>query len=131
MVKVEKLGIIIKNGKKVIDENNRKFKNEMKIHNETLKENQNLFLRDTYVKRGKKIYKYWYRYEWDPIKKRTVHKYIGKAKPNEEVPDPPINPLYDLNFKEIKGTNDIILLLKDYEQYKEYFKECKIQYIIK
>ncbi|NVM04214.1 MAG: hypothetical protein HWN67_17920 [Candidatus Helarchaeota archaeon] len=131
MVKEEVSGIIIKNGRKIIEDINRQFKYEMKIYNEILRENQNLFLRDTHVKRGKKIYKYWYRYEWDPIKKRTVHKYVGNIKPNEEVSDPPVNLIETLNFKEIKGTNDIILSLKDYEQNRPLFHKCKIQYIIK
>lgn len=127
----EIIGVIIKKGLKKINEIKNVFKNETKLYNQIIKENQNLFWRSTYVKRGRKIYHYWYMYEWDPVKKRTVHKYIGKIKPNEEIPDPPENSLADLKYNEIKGTEDIILSIRDYKKYKEFFKNYEIQYIIK
>lgn len=130
MDKIEKSGIIIINGKKLINEIKKQYKIDKKVYNELLKENQNLFFRATHVKRGKKIYYYWYKYEWDPVKKRTVHKYIGKNKPNEEIPNPPINPFTNLHFKEITGTQNIILSIDEYEEFKHYFKNFKIQYIV-
>ena len=131
MVKPEKIGVVIKKGKEIIEEFKRNYKNEQKNYNLLLKENQNLFYRPTYVKRGKKIYYYWYRYEWDPVKKRTIHKYIGKIKPNEENPDLPINPLEKLKFNEITGTKDIILPIEEYEKFKRYFKNKEIYYLVK
>ncbi|MHA1378462.1 MAG: hypothetical protein ACTSRG_08780 [Candidatus Helarchaeota archaeon] len=131
MEKIEKSGIIIKKGKEIINEIKKQYKYEQKMYNELLKGNQNLIYRATHVSRGKKIYHYWYRYEWDPVKKRTIHKYIGRTKPNEEIPDPPLYPLKDLSYKEIAKTQDIILSLNDYEKFKNYFKECEKQYIVK
>jgi len=45
--------------------------------------------------------------------------------------DPPRNPLKNLKVREITGSQDIILSIKEYNQHKEIFKNCEIQYITK
>lgn len=124
---------IIKNGSKRIKEIRKKFKEEIRVYNELLKENKNLILRPTYVDRGKKVYYYWYRYSWDPVRKRTVQKYVGKCKLNEDedLPEPPKNPLEGLNFEILDNNQDIVILRDDYYRYKDLFEGLEVSFNVR
>ncbi|MHA1314441.1 MAG: hypothetical protein ACTSRB_11085 [Candidatus Helarchaeota archaeon] len=124
---------IVKKGMKRIKEVKKKYVEELRTYNELLKENKNLFLRPTYVNRGKKVYYYWYRYIWDPIKKKTIQVYVGKRKLNEDedLPDPPQYPLKDLEFETLDNKEDIVISREDYYKFKELFEGLEVSFNVK
>ncbi|MHC1591338.1 MAG: hypothetical protein ACXQS8_04585 [Candidatus Helarchaeales archaeon] len=124
---------IIKNGMKRIREIRKEHEAKLKEYNELIRENTNLFLRATYVNRGKKVYYYWYRYRWDPVKKRTVHEYVGRRKLNEDedLPEPPKYPLENLKYDVLDNNRDIVMSRDDYYEYKKFFNGLEVKFNVK
>lgn len=125
--KTEKKFVLIKNGKKMIENTLNEFRQEQKSYRESIKFlGKGLMYRATHVERGKRVYHYWYKYEWDPVKKRTVHKYIGKQKPQYNIPNPPENPLATLNNKEIiEIGNDLVISEGEFKKNSKLFGRFK------
>lgn len=54
-----------------------------------------------------KPYYYWYKWEYDPNTQNNVWTYVGKEKPEVNIPDPPVNRLDEVSYS-LAGENVII-----------------------
>lgn len=121
----------MKDGNTTIESMKDMYNQDVKSYNESKTlAGKGLIFRATDTKRGKKKYFYWYRAIWDPVKKKTVHKYIGKYKPEANIPNPPEDPLKHLKKKDlITIGNDLIILEAQFEKHRKLFSRNRTKKI--
>lgn len=71
-------------------------------------------------KDAKKPYYYWYKWEYDSEKQNNVWTYLGKDKPNSDIPDPPISRLDDLTYQVV--SENIILSEVELQKVQDLFE---------
>ncbi len=71
------------------------------------------------IKAGKKIYEYWYRWQYNPQKKNNDWTYIGRTRPSEVKAAPPENELAGVFF-EVVG-RDLLFKKNDFAKVEYLF----------
>ena len=69
-----------------------------------------------------KPYYYWYKWEYDPNTQNNVWTYIGKEKPEVNIPDPPVSRLDDVMFQ-VVGEN-IMITEEELAKVEDLFEGC-------
>ena len=98
--------LIIIDGKKAIKAYEKEFRQVSKEYKEIYK-GWGLTFKKVKPKGAKRPYYYWYKWEYSSESKNNVWTYIGKDKPNTDIPDPPISRLEDVQYQ-VVGENVMI-----------------------
>ncbi|ODS42168.1 MAG: hypothetical protein MSIBF_02185 [Candidatus Altiarchaeales archaeon IMC4] len=118
--------ILIINGHDKIRETKKHYEDQIQKYNNIVKEiTKGYFLREQTSKKGK-LYKYWYKWIWDG--KQMHHKYIGREKPEFNLPEKPHFLFSGLKYQ-VAG-NDIVISEEEYKKIKTFFYDYQIFFVM-
>lgn len=98
--------LLIVDGKKAIKEYQKELRRIVKEHKEIYK-GWGYTYKAVRPKNAKRPYYYWYKWEYDTDTQNNIWTYVGKDKPEVDIPDPPTNRLHHVTYSEA-GENVII-----------------------
>ena len=97
---------LIVDGNKKVKEYKKEFQGIMREYKKTYR-GWGYTFKKVMPKGATKPYYYWYKWEYDPNTQNNVWTYVGKEKPEVNIPDPPVNRLDEVSYS-LAGENVII-----------------------
>lgn len=112
--------LLIVNGNKAIKEKTKEFKVILRQYKEQFK-GWGYTFKEVKPKNAKRPYYYWYKWEYSADEQNNIWTYIGKETPDINIPDPPVNPLIEIEYQ-VVGDN-IIIQEGEYNKIAELFTD--------
>lgn len=110
---------LIIEGEKAIKNYLKEFKSILKTYKDEFK-GWGYTLKKVQPKNAKKPYWYWYRWVYDNETQNNKWEYIGREKPDSNIPDPPKSILDEAIFQEVGG--NVLISETELEKVKEIFE---------
>lgn len=115
--------LLVVDGVKAIKDYEKGFKSEMREYKKLFK-GWGYTFKKVKPSSAKRPYYYWYKWEYDTETKNNQWTYLGKDKPEETIPDPPISRLDEVEYT-VAGSN-ILISQQEYDKINDLLEGYQV-----